>query len=559
MQRNIHIIQKLNRLKERFKRTMKHLQKYIFCSLLLGAIHITTPADQFDQGNDIDFDSMINDPALDGLTMPADMTRTPPQTIIEFLQQINGIQLLQQNFYLKTNPLNTRSLLYYPFVQPARLCYTYDYIIGGHMFYNQMNRAYFTKDSSNITSYLAICSPDFLNLLSESTQKIREFFPNIVNPLTIFPLFNEATIEQRRIGGLLYASYRFKALGLRAIIPVYYFQRNYIIGLIQRESLENQLGATTDDEQKKFQKNHLISDKFGFGDTRVELDFLVLDREEVALNLGLYTTIPTAVAFGTGGLGSYFEQICPRPTFSFATLFDDSLPPEQAFQKGNQALQDFFLGALDQLSANLLESPLGNGGHFGLGAYVENDCALSNIIHRPWAEPIFWVNKIYAEYMFPRHEKRFFIKNADPAAFTARNFNDPNQADSNLAFLNQELVNRYYPFVYSTLVYPGFNFEWTSKFSFEGRNGGIFIGNDIWMAGKEKLTDVNSHNQSLANVDQSAAVKPIAFQSKVFGTIYLKANRETRLWTVSFNGDYTYASQGIGKDFTLTLGLEINF
>ena len=536
---------------------MKHLKQYILCSLLLSSIPLNTCADQFD---DIDFDLMINDPALDGLTMPADITRTPPQTIIEIIESINGIALLQKDLYIKTNPLNTRSLLYYPFVQPARLCYEHDYIIGGHMFYNQMNRAYFTKDSSKIPSYLAICQTDFLDLLSGSAQQIRVLFPNFnIDPLAIFPLFNDATIEQRRIGGLLYASCRFKALSLRAIIPAYYMERNYIIGLAQREELETQLDATTDDEQKKFQKSHLISDKFGFGDSRIELDFLIVDRDDVAVNFGIYSTIPTALTFGTGGLGSSFEQGVPRPDFDFASLFDDSIPADQNLEKGTLVLKNFFIGALDQLSANLLETPLGNGGHFGLGGYIVNDFAMSNLIPRPWAEPIFWTNKIYAEYMFPCHEKRFFTKRADPAAFAARDFNDSAQAELNLAFLNQEIVNRYYPFVYTTMVYPGFNFEWTSKFSFEGRNGGMFIGNDIWMEGKEKLTDIKSCGQSLANIDQSAAEKPIAFQSKVFATIFLKANRETRVWTVSFNGDYTYASQGIGKDFTLTLGLEINF
>lgn len=532
---------------------MKHLKKYIFCSLVICTIHAPIFADEFSA---MDFDLMIDDPALENVTIPADITRTPPQTVIEIIERLNGIALLQKNIYLKTNPLNTRSLLYYPFVQPARLSYAYDYIVGGHMFYNEMRRAYFTKNSSNITSYLGICQADFLDLVSESARRIQELIPNFtINPLTVFPLFNEATVEQRRIGALLYASYRFNVLELRAIIPAYYLQRNFIIGLAQREALETQLGATTDDEQKKYQKSHLISDKFGLGDTRIELDFLVVDRDDVALNFGLYGTIPTAVAFGTGGLGSSFEQGCPRPDFSFAALFDENASKEQR----TKIIQDFFIGALDQLSANLLESPLGNGGHFGLGTYIENDCALSNFIFRPWAEPIFWVNKVYAEYMFPRHEKRFFSKQADPAAFAARNFNDLNQADSNLAFLDQELVNRFYPYVYTTMVHPGFNFEWTSKFSFEGRNGGMFIGNDIWMMGQERLTNVKSGGQSLANIDQSAAVLPIAFQSKIFSTIYLKANRETRVWIVSFNGDYTYASQGIGKDFTATVGLEINF
>jgi hypothetical protein len=228
-------------------------------------------------------------------------------------------------------------------------------------------------------------------------------------------------------------------------------------------------------------------------------------------------------------------------------------------EQRTKILQNFFIGTLDHLSANLLETPLGNDGHFGLGGYLENDLGLSRFIPRPWADQIFWVNKMYGEYMFPAHEKRFFVKRADPAAFAARDFNNPAQGDSNLAFLDQELVNRFYPYVYTTMVYPGFNFEWTSKFSYEARNGGMSIGNDIWMEGKERLGDIKSCGQSLTNIDKSAGEKPIAFQSKVFASIFLKANRPTRLWTVSFYGDYTYASQGIGKDFTATLGLEINF
>lgn len=536
---------------------MKHIKHYILFALLFGTIHTETFTNSLDEETSMNFDALIDDPALENLTISPEATRTTPQTVINDLEALGIIPLLEQDLYIKTNPLNVRSLLYYPFVQQPRLSYAYDYIVGGHVFYNEMRKSYFTKNSPHIPSYLGICQPEFLRLADAFAAKIRSLFPNssVPNPSELFTLFDQATVEQRRIGALFYASYRFNSLELRGILPIYYMQRNFIIGISQRESLETQLGASTDDEQKKFQKSHLISDKYGFGDTRIELDFLVVDRDNAALNVGLYTTIPTALSFGSGGLGSSFEQVCPRPDFSFIPFFDDTVSTNQKIK-----LKDIFiLGALDQLSANLLETPLGNGGHFGLGTYLENDLALSTIIPRSWAEPIFWVNKVYGEYLFPRHEKRFFVRRADPSAFAARDFNNPSQADANLAFLEKEMVNRFYPFVYTTLVYPGFNFEWTSKFAFEGHNGGISIGNDIWMAGKESLATPNVGGQSLNNLDQSAAVRPIAFQSKIFSTIYLKANRETRLWTVSFNGDYTYASQGIGKDFTAAVGLEINF
>ncbi len=554
--KKIFMISKL--VKERLI-IMQRIKKYAYYILLiLNFAGSSFAADNLDNLNEFDFDNPQVNAALEN---PQLVQRVTPQEcafgIITTLQVLGILDLIEENLFLRTNPLNKRNLVDYPLFLQQKANYDFDWLFGGHLFYNQTSRMYFTSTSDSISSYLAITSPTFL----EKLTNVELMIPNLpFEPIDVLPLFRNGTTQERKLGVMFYLAREFKSADMRFWLPLYYLERNYFFTPEERQAIEDQLGAASPEQQEKFQDEHLIADKFGLGDTRFELDFKLKECEDYSVKLGFLATIPTAVAFAKGIKGSYFDKCCPRPELNFQDILGcGDIDTVAAKERAVAIIQHFLTASLDHLSANLLETGLGDEGHFGLGLllYANNNFGL--IFKRPWACNLNWDNRISLEYLFANDEKRFFGACPNTEEFNSRDFDDPDQAISNLAFLEAELVNRFFPYVFNATVFPGLVFWWTTKWHYEGRKWGGYLGNDIWAQGKEKLRDLDFPEKLSPLLNPDKALLPFAFQSKIIGSLYYKADRETRDWTIGLNGDYTYASRGIGKDFMITFNLEANF
>ena len=270
-------------------------------------------------------------------------------------------------------------------------------------------------------------------------------------------------------------------------------------------------------------------------------------------------TIPTAVALVKGLKGHHFDKSQPIPEFNFFDIFDCDTNAEMLQENGIAVAQRFLTAALDHLAANVLDTKLGNGGHFGIGALLNTQNNLGLIFNRNWAHHLTWVNRVALEYLLPCNEKRFYIIPPDIQGFNQRDFLDPAQALSNLTFVEQQLVNRLFPRVFNTTVFPGFMFQWNTKAQFEGKRWGFSFGTDLWLQGREKLINIDATPRFCNNFNKQCAQLPLALQNKILGSLYYKIERDTRDWTLGLNGDYTLASRGIGKDYTLTFNVEANF
>ncbi len=114
--------------------------------------------DPFDFGDDDPFiTEFLETVGADSLTRQVD-----PGAIIRILLEIDAIDLLKEDFFLLTNPLNKRSPLDEPIFEPDRATFPGKWTVGAHLFARKMDRANFTLDSTNISSYLALTQPTFL-------------------------------------------------------------------------------------------------------------------------------------------------------------------------------------------------------------------------------------------------------------------------------------------------------------------------------------------------------------------------------------------------------------
>jgi len=499
-------------------------------------------------------------------------SQATPEDIVTILIDIGALNLLQANIYKRTNPLNIRNLLDYPAYVPIKYssaCWT----TGGYIFYNHTDRDFFTRTSDKLSSYLGICDPKLLEFLSNETLRefIQEEFPNFaLNPLDVLPLFKNMTIQERRIGIMFHGMKKLNNRGrFRFMFPIFYLESNFWLTEDEQRAVEARFGR--DPDQGEFANQHLISDKVGVGDLRLTYDVPLIDRSFFHLRGGVLTTIPVSFPFKRGLKGSKFSKIQQQKPFDLVKLFCDAQGTSAEQARAAQQGLCFFLNTLDHLSSNLIEVPLGNGRHLGIGSYVRYKSYLRNFIPRQWAENVTFNSYVSLELLMPARHKRFYIEKSDQAEFNALGLNqdeddikeqvenDPVYAAAVLSFFETQMTEKFFPFALDTLVWPGFVFRWTTKGHYEGQRWGLEAGFDTWVQAKEHIGNVCIPKSIPQDLNFKLTRRPLAYQWKLFGSIFLKNKHDNNNWLFSLTSDYTFANTGIGGDYTLAINIERHF
>jgi hypothetical protein len=171
----------------------------------------------------------------------------------------------------------------------------------------------------------------------------------------------------------------------------------------------------------------------------------------------------------------------------------------------------------------------------------------------------------------PLHHKRSFIATNYTAAFDALGLNgdiddikervedDPAYAAQVLNFFDQQMTNIFFPYTVTALVWPGCFYQWTGKVHYEGIRWGVEAGFDTWVQTPETLSNLTIPPWIPNNLNVEIARRPLAYQWKLFGSIFLKNNDTENKWLFGISGDYTLANTGIGRDYTVALVFEHHF
>ena len=525
----------------------------------------------------------------DGIVnLPSFRDLPKPEEVVPFLcdpDGLNGCSLIEEDFYLRTNTINKRELVDLPVFEPVSCCYQEDHIFSVHLFINRMFRSELTKRSDALGCYLALCQDTLLEKIRELQKFLGTVgdFESIIelDPDKIFALFRNMTVQEHRAGFMFHYHRIWPAFEFRFLIPLYYDERHYWMSKKEQDCAERELAnafavcgvqQTTKKQQEQFQDRYLISDKFGIGDLRIEFDGPISCLNLFAMNIGAMLTIPTAVAFKKGLKGSYFKRSCCQPRISlleFAGILESKDSEEEKQQEATDMLEPFALGALERLSSILLETGLGNGGHFGIGPMVRFRTDIGDLAQRcrPLAKyserlsRLVWKSRMSLEYLMPRNKKRCFVRCDNKQAFEERDFQstDPVVAADNLLFLEEELVNKFYPVCYTVKVSPGLLFRSTNKLCYDGTCWDAYVGTDTWLRLRDKISEIQAPSEIRCKLDQERAKPFVAYQSKLFGGVVYHLERPKRDWYFSLNLDVTTFKRGMGRDGTLTVCVETNY
>ncbi len=508
------------------------------------------------------------DPSLFELEAPLPVKKGcfPTETIINLLTPasspddnpplINAVALLQEDVYKKTvGPVTRRSLLDEPALMPDYLSQC-DNVGIVDLFFNYSPKVYFTKDSPFLSSYIDLNNQNIINELSNS-EFINTDVPSVLG------LFSTIKLQQYRAGFFFNYGKKWNHYALQLRIPLYYLLEHFFLTESEIEAIKDNPFFLTDDaaapvssedEVKEFALKHLVSDRFGTGDTRISFLAHIVDNPCHKLWCGLQATLPTAASFKRGLIAGEFDPEAPTPPFNLQHFFDVfNCSPNQALADEviKRELTDFLVSALDRVSTILINTPLGNGKHFGFGPQLDYRYTYND----------YFSTHTYAalEGYTPRSENRFFLIDKNTQNLD-RNWRDPAMTGENLALLNTLIVETLFPSGVKTIINPGLKFQFNHAFMYTSKHVDLKLGFDYWLQGKESFSACNLTAPYDLPLLIRKGIRPFAHQGKIFGTIgYYNTLCPGTHWYIKGAFDATLFNSGIGKNYTLSIRLGLEF
>ena len=487
-----------------------------------------------------------------------------PIAIMTILNLLHVPALLQEPLFLHTNILNKRSLLDQPIFEPDRAEFPGSFVVGATAFAHKIDRSNFTRGSTKLKSYIALTQASLIAKLEQTIEQANVLSPGLnVDVEKIFSLFENMTVEERQVGFMFHCMKHWQRTTFRIMMPIYYLESNFSLTKDEQDAVARELGAMDPEEEAQFRKAHFISDKIGFGDTRIEVDSRILKRPSYTLRCGGFATVPTAWIWGGGFLGSRFSKPSTLPTFDLDSVFNAiENPGVESEQEAMKLISDLLLDSFDRIAADLIDVPLGNNKHLGLGGYIRWKMPLRHYINTTFAERINFAGRTSLELFLPATEKRFYITKINEAAFANHDFNNTEDSDvaaENVQFLKEQAISRLFLRAFETRIIPGVIFRWSGSLFYKGQRWGFSFGPDFWLQSKAHFSSIGTSAKRIRKLDVAKAKQPMAYQAKMFGGIVFKHKAERSSWLFSVNADVSLKEKGLGQDYTLTFNFESSF
>ncbi len=468
---------------------------------------------------------------------------------------VNILPLLREDIYKKTTgPVTRRSLLDMPALTPDFFdadCW----LLTADFFLNFSPKVFFTKDSAFLSSYIALNNQNVINSIADS------LFPN-ANVPELFGSLGRIKLQQYRAGIMVGVARHYPCWTFTARIPLYYLLENFFLDDEEIDRIKNNpffrdddggLGNTAENEVRRFILKHLVSDRIGIGDSRVTALLRNDCSDNCTVWFGLQSTIPTARDIDRGLIAGEFDPLEQIPYFNLQGLGNTLLCND------NEALSDATLRrelteglteVLDRLSTILINTPLGNGKHFGFGPEVDVKWYLNE----------YFSMQSYASLQAytPHRANRFYLIEKTPEDFD-RDWRDTSMTGENLVTLNRLIVQTLFPVGVRTTIHPGIRFQFNHSVLYKSEHWDLSLGFDYWYFGEEKqqlLLPVVPFNLPLV---QRKGCRPAAQQGKIIGNIGYFNQAECYDWNFGLNFDATVFNTGIGRNYTISFRLGLEF
>lgn len=331
---------------------------------------------------------------------------------------------------------------------------------------------------------------------------------------SLIPLFKKINLQERKTGMLLQSGFIKGPFSIQLNSSLILGERNFFLSNKDRKDVESFFPG------QKFNEREFYRLRVGMGDTRVKFGLNTLNMTSFQNDIGLETILPTSRL-------SY----SPKLKLGLAQVTYDTDELEKNGLQTLRAIRD-----------NLLSPHMGNNGHFGFGCYHETKTSIFHDMVQLWTRTSY-------DVLFPNEEDRLFLfkKTLEPAVLHGIGNDDAGKA----AFSN--FIRQYVcPSSFNATVYPGgvFNFV-TSATTDITKRLRYALGYDFYSQQAEFIRSIHNTNVSLDELDVAKAQARSVRQHKLFTELFWHKTVKKKDFGVAIGGDLTFASKGIGEDWTL--------
>lgn len=493
--------------------------------------------------------------------------------LLDNLKAVAGLdiaELFDQDFYKATHVPNYRNVLNFPsnfitsYQAPDNQQLTF------HFFFNQYFKKNFTKDQTNtlskhktlyedgrrVGSYLNIENGTILSFLDTATKTDGIIPPNLnalksINFPLIFQTIASAKLEQRRAGMIAhYYKEVTPKVSFEAKLPFHYEITNVNFTNEEKKLLERELADFQGSEfdEVEFGKQHLIMDALGTGTLDLTLKRTMWETSNTDLQLGVSLFVPTDRRWVTGLYGTYFTPTDQQPVLRVCDIVNTTQMTLHSDAK--EKLENFFYGALNHFSANVLQCQMGYNEHLAL--------AVKMLPYWQVNERLQFNGVYIIEYLVPHEHPRFYIYEEGDVPFSTQ-FNNTTDPEEKISLLEEKLTERLFPRVFTTRVAPGFILNTVSNLQWTRNNWNYTIGYNAWYRTGEKLTNIQAPEEDLKRLNICKATVDSASQLKLFGKIHRTFETKKHDVSFSFYGNMTVWNDNLGNDFTLGISFDKRF
>lgn len=532
----------------------KFFSQVLLFSATLTLLTTNIYADWSDE-SDVTLDLFAD--AVEGLQHEDQTTRADPNATFNIIvaPEINGTEALKKPFYLTTTPPQSRPLLDLDFFQfPLQFKTGFTFL----PFYHLTMEMQFRGDKTKLDGYIDL-QQDGIQTVINNANAINLFQELDINDFDTFALprvlslFQPAKLQEHRIGIMLQYGFKFKGWNIFLQAPLLYQLRNFYMTDSERKAIENEpLFIDNKIDEWQFAKDHLMSDKFGFGDLRISSEYLVKENYRQFMHFGIDVTLPTSFPLLKGLIGTHFDRKKRNPSFK---LHEDLL---NLSEDGNtdeliERYTAFATEGLDRLSTILLERKLGEERHVKIGFYVRNQLNFT--------PDCYLTTKTKLELGIPSTERRFFKIKLNPAELDAVAASNPITDEEALAqfdILNERLIEMIFPQSYRVMVFPGCALQSTAQLTYERPRWTARLGTDAWYHTKEVFGSIEASKEIRNTLDVQAGRLGHALQTR-FWIGLDRAHQENSSFDWGVRLSTAGFSYGVGQDFALAFRLTYNF
>ena len=471
---------------------------------------------------------------------------------------VNAQVILQNPLYYRSNPPIRRNVIDFPIFQQFVQRGEHRQEFAFKPFFVQTFKEYFYDTRSNINYYIDMLQNE-LNAQIDLLSQIEDIDFKGFNLSNVLGLFETIYLEQRRAGFMFEYVRATERWTLSLRLPFLYDEHNLNMPEEDQAAVQsNPFFSDSSFDEMTFAREHLIADRLGFGDTRINLEYLIVESKKQIFSAGVRVTLPTAFAVKKGLYGTTFDAYAPAPAFN---LYNDlllpglSTPPDQNIPLVQQNIQTLGNAVMDRLSTMVLESPSGNNHHLGLGIFSHNTMIFTNRLSLSGLAS--------AEILLPATERRFFITYTPQAAYNVFDWEDTSaqsgQLQQKLTFLNEQFINKFFPTGYDVTVFPGLIIQSTSALTYQGKHVDFTAGTDLWWTTREKFLSIEApENIKTTVLDPNTAKKGYGYQSMFWFSLEKKV-RPGSSWRLGLRAQATANSFGVGQDWGACILIQKQF